>query len=141
MLDLRGKPKKVDGRRLYRIEGRSGCGMEFRLGGPRSDVVIRIPEGFVTDGPSIPSAVRWLVPRRAQEQAMKSAAVHDYLCERPDFSRPEADAQFLVAMYAEGTPAIWREIFFRAVRTNNSKQVRDENRQLDLFDDRDCGCP
>lgn len=139
VLDARGKHRKVEGRKLYRIRGANGDGMWFHIGHLGSGLAVHIPEGFVTDGPSIPPAVGWAVPKGAKEKAMKSAAVHDYLCEHPGFTRPEADAQFLIAMHAEGTPPLWREVFFRAVRYNNSKAIRDENAQLDLFDGRGPG--
>jgi hypothetical protein len=124
--------KTKEGRRLYSIHGDDGNGLTFHVGFEGSGLSVHVPEGFVTDGPSIPSWCRWLVPKTAREQAMKSAAVHDLLCEHPAFSRPEADVHFLIAMYAERTPQFWREVFFAAVRTNSSKAIEDENRQLYL---------
>jgi hypothetical protein len=119
--------KKDEGRPLYSIHGADGDGMRFHIGYAGSGLMVHVPEGFVTDGPSIPGIVRWMVPRKARESAMKSAAVHDLLCEHPQFTRPEADAEFLIAMYAENTPPFWREVFFAAVRKNKSKRVRPEN--------------
>lgn len=125
--------KKREGRGLYTVHGDGGDGFRFHIGFEGSGMMIHVPEGFVTDGPSIPRLIGWAVPQGAKEHAMKSAAVHDLLCEHPAFSRPEADANFLVAMYAEETPPMWREIFFNAVRTNSSKRIAEENAQLDLF--------
>lgn len=113
-----------DGRAIYAIRGEAGDGFRFWIGYEGSSLVVHVPEGFLTDGPSIPSLVRWLVPKTAIRQAMKAAAVHDLLCEDPRFDRLTADAIFLTAMKAEGTPTLWREVFFRAVRTNGSKARR-----------------
>jgi len=124
-----GKEKTREGRRLYSVKGADKNGFFFHVGFNGSGLAVHVPEGFVTDGPSIPGWCRWLVPKAAREQAMKAAAVHDMLCEHPQFTRPEADVHFLIAMYAEKTPKFWREIFFAAVRTNSSKKVAEENAQ------------
>lgn len=113
-----------DGRPIYAIRGAVGRGFIFWIGYEGSTLSVRIPEGFLTDGPSIPSIVRWAIPKSARERAMKAAAVHDLLCEDPRFDRLTADAIFLTAMKAEGTPAFWREVFFRAARTSGSKARR-----------------
>lgn len=113
-----------DGNAIFAIRGAEGKGFVFWIGFEGSTLFIHVPEGFLTDGPSIPSIVRWLVPKSAIKAAMKAAAVHDKLCEDPRFDRPTADAVFLMAMYAEKTPAVWREVFFNAVRTNGSKARR-----------------
>lgn len=118
--------RKDDGREIYRILGNPGPGFLFYIGYEGSTLYVHVPEGFLTDGPSIPSVVRWMVPKAAIRQAMKSAAVHDLLCEDPRFDRETADAIFLTAMDAEGTPAFWREVFFRTVRYNKSKAQRND---------------
>lgn len=128
-----GSEKTREGRRLYRVRGDTGDGFVFHVGFDGSGLAVHVPEGFVTDGPSIPGWCRWLVPKAAREQAMKSAAVHDRLCEDPQFTRPEADVHFLIAMYAEKTPPFWREVFFTAVRTNSSKKVAEENAQSSVL--------
>ena len=110
-----GQEKTREGRRLHRVKGAEGNGFYFHVGFNGSGLAVHVPEGFVTDGPSIPGWCRWLVPKAAREQAMKSAAVHDRLCEDPQFTRPEADVHFLIAMYAERTPRFWREVFFAEI--------------------------
>lgn len=130
--------KKREGRQVYQIRGRSGNGLRFHIGFEGSGLQVHVPEYFETDGPSIPGAVRWLVPKAAIKQAMKSAAVHDLLCEDPRFCRADADAQFWAAMTAEGTPKAWRWIFFQAVIHNNSKErynvgIAFDGEQPDLF--------
>lgn len=116
--------EKDDGRPVYAIRGETGDGFYFYIGFKGSTLWVHVPEGFLTDGPSIPSALRWAIPKSAIQACLKASAVHDLLCEDPRFSRATADAIFLTAMEAEGTPAFWREAFFQAVRTNKSKARR-----------------
>lgn len=113
-----------DGRPIYRIKGAEGNGFVFHIGHEHSTLWVHVPEGFLTDGASIPSAVRWMVPKSVQELALKPAAVHDALCEHPAFDRLTADAIFLCALKAVGMPLMWRELFFRSVRYNKSKARR-----------------
>lgn len=115
---------KEGGRTIYAIRGADGDGFRFYIGFKGSTLYVHVPEGFLTDGPSIPGVVRWMIPKSVIERTLKSSAVHDLLCEDPRFDRLTADAVFLTAMKAEGTPAFWREVFFRAVRTNKSKARR-----------------
>ena len=102
------------GRRLYRIPD----GFSFDIGFLGSGLSIVVPAGFVTDGPTIP---RWATKLLPVGTMMKSAAIHDCLRENLRFSKPEGDAIFLTAMYAERTPAWLRELAFLAVRFNNSR--------------------
>lgn len=133
-----GKQKKRNGRKVYRIVGRDGNGFVFHIGYVGSGLSIHIREGFETDELSIPGLVDWAVPSSVKKKAQLSAAVHDYLCEHPLWNRDDADAQFYAAMCAEGTPACWRDIFFKAVQSNKSKaRYNDESYfddQRDLFD-------
>lgn len=132
-----GKQKKREGRKVYAIRGADGRGMRFHIGYLGSPQVVHVPEGFETDGPSIPTLeskgllklvglVTWLIPQSVIERAMKSAAVHDYLCEHPLYERSAADGEFWVAMCAEGTPPFWRKRFFDSVITNNSKVMHND---------------
>lgn len=113
-----------DGRPIYAIHGKEGNGFIFYIGYEGSTLWVHIPEGFLTDGASIPSGIRWMVPKHIQELALKAAAVHDKLCEDPRFDRLTADAIFLTALSASNMPWHWREVFFRSVRYNKSKARR-----------------
>ncbi|QNH91685.1 hypothetical protein SR18_gp034c [Caulobacter phage SR18] len=123
--------KKREGRQVYRIKGRNGDGLWFYIGFKGSGLAVHVPENFETDELSIPGAVGWLVPKAVKAKAVRSAAVHDLLCEDPRFSRPDADAQFWAAMTAEGVPPFWRKVFFDAVTTNNSKERYNANIAFD----------
>jgi hypothetical protein len=116
-----------EGRPVFRVRGRDGDGLHFYIGFKGSGLSVHVPEGFETDGPSIPSTglaglLCRIIPQSAIERAMKSAAVHDLLCEDARFDRSAADAEFWAAMSVEGTPSFWRWVFFNAVITNRSKQ-------------------
>lgn len=110
--------KKIGGRKVYRIKGRDGMGLRYYIGFEGSGQSVHVPEGFLTDGPSAPPFLRWLLP---VGKMVKAAAVHDMLREDDRYSLIECDAIFLMAMQAEGTPALWREAAFAAVRTNSSR--------------------
>lgn len=129
-----GRPKKRGGRQVYRIKGADGDGFYYEIGYRGSGLRVHVKEDFETDGPSIPGVVRWLVPPSVIEKSLKSAAVHDKLREDDRFTPLECDCVFLMAMQAEGTPNYWREQFFRAVRTNNSRARANPDDQLgDVF--------
>jgi hypothetical protein len=128
-----GKQKTREGRKVFRVLGADGDGMRFHVGFPGSGISVHVPEGFETDGPSIPTLqseglaaalglITWVVPQSARNRAMKASAVHDLLCEDPRFERAAADGEYWVAMSAEGTPRFWRWVFFRAVTLNKSKE-------------------
>lgn len=77
----------------------------YYVGAKGSMVTVRIPEGYMTDGASVPKWFTWLLP--AMGKYAQAAVVHDYLCEyltvhidgtpRP-ISRNRADLIFLEAM-------------------------------------------
>ncbi|RYF04039.1 MAG: DUF1353 domain-containing protein [Oxalobacteraceae bacterium] len=102
------------GKPLYRIVG----GFRYYIGHVGSSTYIDVPDGFLTDGPSMPA---WLAKIIPAQTLVKSSAVHDYLRENLRYSKPEGDAIFLTAMYAEGTPAWLRELAFIAVRLDNHR--------------------
>lgn len=108
----------VGTRKFYRIKGRDGNGFFYHIGYVGSGVTVHVPEGFLTDGPSAPPLLRWLLP---VGKMVKASAVHDMLREDERYTLIECDAVFLMAMQAEGTPALWREAAFAAVRTNSSR--------------------
>ena len=111
--------ERRQGRKLYRVVG----GFDFDIGYLGSGLRVRVPAGFLTDGPSIPIAFRWALPTN---RMVKASAVHDMLREDRRFSKLEGDAIFLTAMQVEGTPAWLREIAFLAVRLNGSRRFADD---------------
>lgn len=111
------------GRQLFRVAD----GFQFDIGYVGSGLSVHVPAGFVTDGPSIPAWIAWLLPTR---RMVKSSAVHDLLREDRRFSKLEGDAIFLTAMRAEGTPLWLRELAFLAVRINASRKVNPANEPM-----------
>lgn len=138
-----GKQKEREGRKVFRIRGRDGDGFRFHIGYVGSGLVVHVPEGFETDELSIPGfkskgllkvlgLVTWLIPKYVRELGQLPAAVHDFLCEHPRFTRDDADAQFWAAMAAMKIPFFWRKRLFNAVVLNESKERHNDE---DLFGD------
>lgn len=76
---------------------------------------IHIPVGFITDFASIPKLFWNILPPTGRYG--KAACVHDYLYRTPGFASKEiADAIFLEAMAALGTPVLTRYLMYLAVR-------------------------
>lgn len=77
------------------------------------------------------------VPEKLWRTAAASAGFHDVLCEHPEVPRPVADGFFWAAMHIEGTPAVFRDVLFRAVTFSKSKATRNAptifSDQPDLF--------
>jgi hypothetical protein len=86
----------------------------WRLAEPVMVCGQRIPEGFTTDGASVPRLLWWLFPPHGRYMA--AAVLHDYLLRMPQLRRAEADRQFLQVMRQMGV-ARWRRLaMFAAVR-------------------------
>lgn len=96
--------------------------LRYDVGHEGSGKTIVVPDGFVTDGASIPRFLWWLLP--AWGSYSRAAVVHDYLCTVLAGggvllfcqSRAEADRIFLEAMKVCGTSRPVRWAMFLAVR-------------------------
>lgn len=134
----RARHQKIDGG-LYRVISKSPDGMWFYVGGTNSPIGVMVPNGFITDGPSMPDWVKrvlvWLgMLEWVTESLLKASAVHDRMREDTQFSILEADCYFLIAMKADqknwdGDPIfkfILREGAFLAVRTNKARSTRNK---------------
>lgn len=122
---------------LYRVVAAEPPGMWFYLGSPESRYGVLVPDGFITDGPSLPSWLRsflgllglltWVT-----ECLLKASAIHDRLREDRSFSLLEADCHFLMALKADQKNwkgprwacDLLREAAFLAVRTNRGRTQR-----------------
>jgi hypothetical protein len=79
--------------------------------------VIEVPEGFITDGASIPQAF-WNILSPFGEY-FAAAVIHDFLyslASEYKFTRKEIDLIFKEAMYNDGVDWLTREIVYRAVQ-------------------------
>lgn len=119
---------------LYRVLAEGPPGMWFYVGDPADNRGVLVPDGFITDGPSLPlwlDAILSLVGLRTWvvECLLKASAVHDLMREEQEFSLLEADCYFLIAMSADQKNwrgpqlacAVLREAAFLGVRTNRSR--------------------
>lgn len=105
----------------FSIHSWDGDDMIIRLNEPvaitTSAGVITIPEGFLSDGLSIPSLARPFVGP-ATGPAFAAGLLHDYLYSRAsphDFSRKDCDVLFMEAMGKLGT-GFRRHVIYCAVR-------------------------
>ena len=114
--------RSSEGRPLFAVRGVAGNGFFFDIGYEGSGLRVHVKEGFVTDLASDPTGILDLTG--AALKAIKAIILHDMLCENTLFTRLTADAICLMAMEAEGTPLIWRELIFAAIRTNTSRARR-----------------
>lgn len=118
--------KRRDGRVVYKL---INGGFQYDIGYLGSGLSVHVPEGFETDGPSIPGwllticrLLEKILPSLVQiKKMMNSAAVHDKLREDLRFKLLETDMIFHMAMKAEGTPKIQREVSALLVRFNKSR--------------------
>lgn len=79
--------------------------------------VIEVPEGFITDGASIPKAFWNILSPFGTYFA--AAIIHDFLYSLEstyNFTRKEIDLIFKEAMYNDGVDWLTREIVYRAVQ-------------------------
>lgn len=84
---------------------------------------IVIPQGFVTDGASIPFWARWALC--AWGRSGTPAILHDYLLSREDVSKFMADWAFYGALKANNVSGAVAFIMFLAVRTHpKSRRMR-----------------
>lgn len=83
----------------------------YYLGDKGSDTFVRIPNGYLTDGASVPRIFWNIIPPWGKYG--QAAILHDYLCEylqvetaegKRDITRKECDAIFLEAMLVLGVP-------------------------------------
>lgn len=78
-------------------------------------VIVNVPQGFVTDFASIPKPLQILIPPFGRHAP--AAVLHDYLYAiGQKKARPLADRLFLHAMREAGVPAFRRSLMYRMVR-------------------------
>jgi hypothetical protein len=108
--------KTYNGRAIYRVAGE----FTYDIGFVGSGLQVTVPQGFETDGPSVPSWLLWLIP---VGQFVRAAAVHDCLREDLRFGKMDGDGIFLSALAAEGVSGWRRLAIFLGVYFNSSRKV------------------
>lgn len=87
-----------------------------------------VPEGFRLDFASVPTWLLWLYPPDGSHQ--RAALFHDWLYQRQNCSRFEADALFRAIMLHDGVPR-WRRLsLYGAVRAFGGRAWRANRRPL-----------
>lgn len=121
------------GRRL-----RAVYSLSFELFYKGSDLSIRVPDGFKTDGPSWPlwvdyllltitSVMKWTglecyIPSLPNFHMVLSSALHDFLRQQLLVPKFVGDYIFLTALKAEGCSFVFRWLAFFAVLCNFSRK-------------------
>lgn len=90
----------------------------------KTDFVIIVPAGFVTDFASTPRALWSVLPPTGRYQL--AAVVHDFLYWDQSCTREQADAIFRVAMSESNVKPVERDLMWRAVR-NFGQSAWDDN--------------
>lgn len=134
------------GREYWRVMN----GFVYYIGSENSKNFVVIPKGFLTDGASVPSIARSLVPRLGSHG--QAAILHDYLCEnyfisrvvnnevvRVNINRKTADHIFYEAMQVLEVPTLRYKLIKVAVdlyrfmtnpkapRVNKEKRILEDN--------------
>lgn len=79
-------------------------------------VSVIVPNGFVSDGASIPKLFYTIIGSPWSGKYSRGAIIHDYLYFKKEVSRKIADLTFLEAMLVLGVPLWKRLIMYRALR-------------------------
>ena len=115
-------PLRIEEVDIDREEFRLLDPLVYELGALGSGRVLLVPPGFVSDGASVPTPFRLVLPRWGRWR--RPAILHDYACAllhegRPHAEAPDrraADALFLEAMAVAKVPLLVRLGLWAAVR-------------------------
>lgn len=88
--------------------------LTYHVGAPRSDTVVTVPTGFVTDFATVPRVFWWLIPRWGKHG--NAAVLHDFLYHSKLYTRATSDAIFLEALEVLGVSWFTRSVMYVAVR-------------------------
>lgn len=95
-------------------------------------VIIRIAEGFIFDGLTIPRLLWRVVGHPLQGKALPGGFVHDLLYSTALLPRDVADRIFMLILKRNGVPAYKYNIMYRAVRlcgkSRYGNPIRDRNK-------------
>ncbi len=97
--------------RMYKVKE----AFEYHIGSEDSDEVVKIAEGFITDGASIPK-IFWSLIGGPLGRYGAAAVVHDYLYIEGTYTRKKTDRIFYEAMTVLKVPWWKRKMMYWAVR-------------------------
>ncbi len=87
---------------------------DYHVGTEDSDIIIKVPKGFVTDLASIPWFARWLISKVGR--SAQAGVLHDWCYFKQLFPRKQCDDIFIEAMEVLGVPKWKRVAMHRSVR-------------------------
>jgi hypothetical protein len=89
----------------------------YEIGFLGSNHPVVIPAGFLTDGPSVPRLLQFLMP---MDHLLAPSVLHDWLLTQLAWEKSRADLEFKIAMRACGVRQPYRQIAYWAVHFNHS---------------------
>lgn len=104
----KNKYKKVDRWKVYKT-------FIYQIGHKGSNNLVVVPEGFITDGASIPRFL-WVFVGHPFAEYAQAAVLHDFLYSRKYFPRKECDEIFREAMGVLGVVALKIMAMYQGVR-------------------------
>jgi len=106
-------PKPLQGKFIGKGQWELTSPFEYRTGG---NLTIKIPEGFITDGASIPKFAYSIIGSPWTGKYAKISVVHDFLYKKHLYPRKVSDKIFLNGMKILGVSWWRRRIMYTAVR-------------------------
>lgn len=88
---------------------------EYHVGSEDSHEIIYVPEGFITDGASIPRFL-WPIVGHPLGEYAQSAVLHDFILKDEIYPRKKCDRVFLESLKVLGVNPIKRRIMYWGVR-------------------------
>ncbi len=89
---------------------------EYHVGSENSGEVIQVPEGYETDGISIPRFCWVIVGHPLSGEAVQASVIHDFLYQYGLYDQKRSDEIFLEALIVLKVSVWKRQIMFQALR-------------------------
>ena len=123
--DAFSDPPDVDLRTIAvedRYENRSDIEYTANMGDWSETILV--PEGFVTDGASIPRIFWRLIGSPFQPRYMRAALVHDFLYKNGLLTRRKADDIFRAFLLADEVGRVLASVMWIALRVGGSRNYK-----------------
>ncbi len=92
----------------------------------RSKQLFVVPEGFISDGCSIPQALWSVLGHPFSKEVRVAAILHDFLYRNNVISRKKADQMFFDALVSEGMSEELAQAFYLGVRLGGASAYNKE---------------
>ena len=102
-------------KQLWRVDK----AFEYHVGKEDSHEIVYVPEGYVSDGASIPRWL-WTVVGHPFGEYAQAAVLHDMLCEDEIYARKKCDRVFLESLKVLKVNIIKRRLMYWGVRLGSA---------------------